>query len=106
MKNVIKYLLLGLIVVSQFFACGGSDDNKTPADNFDVQFTVPGSVDVTEGGECTFAVTGGGGKSPLTTDTFSLESAARSAVGRRHLLCLPHHQLLFRKFHRTPGRRV
>ena len=49
MKNVIKYLLLGLIVVSQFFACGGSDDNKTPADNFDVQFTVPGSVDVTEG---------------------------------------------------------
>ena len=76
MKNVIKYLLLGLIVVSQFFACGGSDDNKTPADNFDVQFTVPGSVDVTEGGECTFAVTGGGGKSPLTTDTFILESDA------------------------------
>ena len=76
MKSVIKYLLLGLIVVSQFFACGGSDDNKTPADNFDVQFTVPGSVDVTEGGECTFAVTGGGGKSPLTTDTFILESDA------------------------------
>ena len=75
MKNVIKYLLLGLIVVSQFFACGGSDDNKTPADNFDVQFTVPGSVDVTEGGECTFAVSGGG-KSPLTTDTFILESDA------------------------------
>ena len=47
---------------------------KTPADNFDVQFTVPGSVDVTEGGECTFAVSGG--KSPLTTDTFILESDA------------------------------
>jgi hypothetical protein len=40
-----------------------------------VQFTVPGSVDVTEGGECTFAVSGGG-KSPLTTDTFILESDA------------------------------
>ena len=69
MKNVLKYLLLALI------ACGGSDDEKPPADNFDVQFTVPGSVDVTEGGECTFAVSGGG-KSPLTTDTFILESDA------------------------------
>lgn len=75
MKNVLKYLLLALIAVSQLFACGGSDDEKIPADNFDVQFTVPGSVDVTEGGECTFAVSGGG-KSPLTTDTFILESDA------------------------------
>lgn len=75
MKNVLKYLLLALIAVSQLFACGGSDDEKTPADNFDVQFTVPGSVDVTKGGECTFAVSGGG-KSPLTTDTFILESDA------------------------------
>ena len=75
MKNVLKYLLLALIAVSQLFACGGSDDENTPADNFDVQFTVPGSVDVTEGGECTFAVSGGG-KSPLTTDTFILESDA------------------------------
>ena len=75
MKNVLKYLLLALIAVSQLFACGGSDDEKTPADNFDVQFTVPGSVDVTEGGKCTFAVSGGG-KSPLTTDTFILESDA------------------------------
>ena len=75
MKNVLQYLLLALIAVSQLFACGGSDDEKTPADNFDVQFTVPGSVDVTEGGECTFAVSGGG-KSPLTTDTFILESDA------------------------------
>lgn len=75
MKNVLKYLLLALIAVSQLFACGGSDDEKPPADNFDVQFTVPGSVDVTEGSECTFAVSGGG-KSPLTTDTFILESDA------------------------------
>lgn len=75
MKNVLKYLLLALIAVSQLFACGGSDDEKPPADNFDVQFTVPGSVDDTEGGECTFAVSGGG-KSPLTTDTFILESDA------------------------------
>ena len=75
MIKVLKYLLMAVIAGSQLFACGGSDDEKTPADNFDVQFTVPGSVDVTEGGECTFAVSGGG-KSPLTTDTFILESDA------------------------------
>ena len=75
MKNVLKYLLLALIAVSQLFACGGSDDEKTPADNFDVQFTGPGSVDGSEGGECSFSVSGGG-KSPLTTDTFILESDA------------------------------
>ena len=76
MKNVLKYLLLALIAVSQLFACGGSDDEKTPADNSAVQFPVPGSVAVTEGGPCTFPVRGGGGKSPLTTDTFILESDA------------------------------
>ena len=30
MKNVLKYLLLALIAVSQLFACGGSDDEKAP----------------------------------------------------------------------------
>ena len=69
-------LILALVMSLSLVACGGSDDEKTPADNFDVQFTVPGSVDVTEGSECTFAVSGGGGKSPLTTDTFILESDA------------------------------
>ena len=28
MKNVLKYLLLALIAVSQLFACGGSDDSN------------------------------------------------------------------------------
>ena len=74
MKNVLKYLLLALIAVSQLFACGGSDDEKTPADNFDVQFTVPGSVDVTEGGECTFAVSGGGGKTPQTQNQYIIHT--------------------------------
>ena len=75
MKNVLKYLLLALIAVSQLFACGGSDDEKDPADKFRRAIHGSGSVDVTEGGECTFAVSGGG-KSPLTTDTFILESDA------------------------------
>lgn len=30
MKNVLKYLLLALIAVSQLFACGGSDDESPP----------------------------------------------------------------------------
>lgn len=64
MKNVLKYLLLALIAVSQLFACGGSDDEKTPADNFDVQFTVPGSVDVTEGRRVHFRRKWGGGNRP------------------------------------------
>ncbi|WP_290539613.1 calcineurin-like phosphoesterase family protein [Alistipes sp.] len=74
MKNVFKHLLLLLIAVSQLLACG-SEDEKSPADNFDVRFTVPGSIDVPKGGEYTFHVTGGGG-SLLTTDTFLLESEA------------------------------
>lgn len=64
MKNVLKYLLLALIAVSQLFACGGSDDEKTPADNFDVQFTVPGSVDVTEGRRVHFRRKWGGEIAP------------------------------------------
>ena len=47
MKNVLKYLLLALIAVSQLFACGGSDDEKTPADNFDVPYTFRGALDYT-----------------------------------------------------------
>ena len=74
MKNVTKYLLLALAAVSLAIACSENKDGNTPADNFDVQFSLPASVDVTQGGECTFAVTGGGGKSPLTSDSFILES--------------------------------
>ena len=78
MKNVLKYLLLALIAVSQLFACGGSDDEKTPADNFDVQFTVPGSVDVTEGGECTFAVSGGKANTtmPITSSAMPVSNSS------------------------------
>ena len=32
MKNVLKYLLLALIAVSQLFACGGSDDDENVVD--------------------------------------------------------------------------
>lgn len=68
------YLWLLLAVVSQLIACGGKDDGVGPVDDFDVQFELPASVDVTQGGECTFVENSGGGKLPATTDSFILES--------------------------------
>lgn len=78
MKNGITYLLLALAAAWLFVACGSKDGEGTPADNFDVQFKLPASIDVAKGGEYTFEVIteGGGGKSPLTTDSFLLESDA------------------------------
>lgn len=74
MKNVKNYLLIVLAVVLQLYACGNGNDDPTPTDSFDVQFVLPSSIDVSEGGEYTFSVIGGG--PPLTTDQFILESAA------------------------------
>lgn len=74
MKRMTKYLLLIFVVVAQLCACSSSDDGTAPADNFDVQFTLPPSVDVTKGGECVFAVKDG--KAPLISDKFIMESAA------------------------------
>lgn len=68
------YLWLLLAVVSQLIACGGKDEGVGPVDDFDVQFELPASVDVTQGGECTFVENSGGGKLPATTDSFILES--------------------------------
>lgn len=76
MKNVKNYLLIVLAVVLQLYACGNGNDDPTPTDSFDVQFVLPSSIDVSEGGEYTFSVIGGGGEPPLTTDQFILESAA------------------------------
>lgn len=79
MKKCKKILLIVLAAVlpMPFAACGSGNDDPAPTDSFDVQFVLPSSIDVSEGGEYTFPVTGeGGGKSPLTTDQFILESTA------------------------------
>lgn len=60
MKNVKNYLLIVLAVVLQLYACGNGNDDPTPTDSFDVQFVLPSSIDVSEGGEYTFSVIGGG----------------------------------------------
>lgn len=69
MKNLIKYLLL-LVIVFQYTAC--SDKEDKPIDDFDVQFELPGSIDISPGGEHVFKVKEG--KAPASSDTFILES--------------------------------
>lgn len=73
MKNGINYLLLVLAAVSLCIACSSKDEGS-PADNFDVRFDLPTLINAAKGGEYTFTVPEGGGNSPLTTDSFILES--------------------------------
>lgn len=76
MKETTKYLLWVFAVVSLLIACSSNEEGETPADNFDVRFELPATVDVTKGGELTFTVKEG--KSPLTTDSFILEGGGIS----------------------------
>lgn len=86
MKETTKYLLWVFAVVSLLIACSSNEEGETPADNFDVRFELPATVDVTKGGELTFTVKEG--KSPLTTDSFILE-------GGGNFLPLSHSQRIF-----------
>jgi hypothetical protein len=72
MKNIMKYLLLTLTLVSLFISCDSK--GKETDDNFDVQFELPSLVDVAKAGECIFAVKDG--KLPQITDSFILQSEA------------------------------
>lgn len=69
MKNIIKYLLL-LAIVFQYTACSDKEDKVV--DDFDVQFELPGSIDISPGGEHIFKVKEG--KAPASSDAFVLES--------------------------------
>ena len=71
MKGAIKYLVWIFAIVPFLIACGDSNTDDAPTDDFDVRFDLPASVDVTKGGELTFTVKEG--KSPLTSDSFLLE---------------------------------
>jgi UDP-2,3-diacylglucosamine pyrophosphatase LpxH len=55
------------------YSCGGSDDpdSGSSSDAFDVQFTLPSTIDVYWGEECDFAVING--KAPATGDKMMLE---------------------------------
>lgn len=75
MKRTRMYLWLFPVALLQvlLFACSSDNEGETPSDNFDVRFTLPASLDATVGGLCIFPVEGGG-KSPLTSDSFILET--------------------------------
>lgn len=76
MKDSIKYLVWIFAIVPFLIACGDSNTDDAPTDDFDVRFELPATVDVSKGGELTFTVKEG--KSPLTTDSFLLEGGGIS----------------------------
>ena len=76
MKDTIKYLVWIFAIVPFLIACGDSNTEDAPTDDFDVRFELPATVDVAKGGELTFTVKEG--KSPLTTDSFLLEGGGIS----------------------------
>ena len=79
MKDFTKYLfLIGTIaLVASTAACGDTDADAAPTDDFDVRIELPATADVTRGGELTLKV--GDGKAPLTTDSFLLEGGGNFA---------------------------
>lgn len=76
MKDTVKYLVWIFAIVPFLIACGDSNTDDAPTDDFDVRFELPATVDVSKGGELTFTVKEG--KSPLTTDSFLLEGGGIS----------------------------
>lgn len=76
MKDTIKYLVWIFAIVPFLIACGDSNTDDAPTDDFDVRFELPATVDVSKGGELTFTVKEG--KSPLTTNSFLLEGGGIS----------------------------
>ena len=70
MKDTIKYLVWIFAIVPFLIACGDSNTDDAPTDDFDVRFELPATVDVSKGGELTFTVKEG--KSPLTSVSFLL----------------------------------
>lgn len=76
MKDTIKYLVWIFAIVPFLIACGDSNTDEAPTDDFDVRFELPATVDVAKGGERTFTVKEG--KSPQTTDSFLLEGGGIS----------------------------
>lgn len=76
MKDTIKYLVWIFAIVPFLIACGDSNTDDAPTDDFDVRFELPATVDGAKGGELTFTVKEG--KSPLTTDSFLLEGGGIS----------------------------
>lgn len=79
LNNFILALLVLLMIPAILPAC--SSDSKgpeVPADDFTVNFTLPASIVITNGGEFTFDVVDE--KAPLTTDIFLLEGSTGTLI--------------------------
>ena len=86
MKDTIKYLVWIFAIVLFLIACGDSNTDDAPTDDFDVRFELPATVDVAKGGELTFTVKEG--KSPADYRFVPLG-------GGGNFLPLPHPQNIF-----------
>ena len=76
MKDTIKYLVWIFAIVPFLIACGDSNTDDAPTDDFDVRLELPATDGDSKGGELAFTVKEG--KSPLTTDSFLLEGGGIS----------------------------
>ena len=85
MKDTIKYLVWIFAIVPFLIACGDSNTDDAPTDDFDVRFELPATVDVAKGGELTF---GKGGEIPADYRFVPLG-------GGGNFLPLPHPQNIF-----------
>ena len=86
MKGTTTYLLGVFAIFSLLIACNSKEGDETPADNFDVRFELPTTIDIAKGGEHVFTVVDG--KAPATSDSFILE-------GGGNFLSLAHSQGIF-----------
>ncbi|MGV8138418.1 MAG: calcineurin-like phosphoesterase C-terminal domain-containing protein [Mangrovibacterium sp.] len=77
-RTIKMYLWLALTVILTLYGCGKGDDDPEPVDDFNVQLSLPSTIDVTKGGEYVFTAQGGGGLK--TSDSFILESGGISYV--------------------------
>ena len=76
MKGTTTYLLGVFAIFSLLIACNSKEGDETPADNFDVRFELPTTIDIAKGGEHVFTVVDG--KAPATSDSFILEGGGIS----------------------------
>ncbi|MHA7110225.1 calcineurin-like phosphoesterase C-terminal domain-containing protein [Sunxiuqinia elliptica] len=80
MKRNLKYfkilLCLVLAVISSLYGCEDGGTNEEPVDDFNIQISLPSTIDVTKGGEYIFTAQDGGGLK--TSDSFILESGGIS----------------------------
>lgn len=73
MRSSTRTLLwLVVLLTLSLFACSNENNEEVMIENFNVQFEIPSSMDVEQGGKCVFKVKDG--KMPQVSDSFIMES--------------------------------